>query len=794
VNLNQRANQDFWKAEEPTSSQGFTIDFKRVGYRAIRYWYIVLGILSLSLTFAWYKTRYATRIYPVSASIIIREREEISGGELLYKNAIVDPYRNYLNEPYILKSIPLIKRVIENHNFQVSFLEEGYVTSSEIYDQLPVDCEILSPVQNGTSFGFSVIDQDHYQLAASAEDQTGAQKFKFNDSINFQGVSLKMVRISNRNVEKWLGRRYQLVIGLPIQIAQSYSGRLQVNWAEQGAGVMNLSMSGPNPKKDIDFLVALTDEYQKYDLEKKNLAAERTISFINRQLEEISDSLQLVSAIMQKYNRELSVQENQGQAQLLFEKLSDLEKQKLEFDLKSKYYSYVEDYLKSTDSLNQVLLPAAMGITDPILNNLVSNMIELQSTVRLNRNNTNIENPLYQSSLRQVRRAQQDILEGIRSQRATDGIRTTSLKNQIQLLEKQLRLLPVTEQEKLEIRRNYSLLENLYVFLLQKRSEAAISKAANTSDIVPVNSPVAGGATSPKPFQNYIIALVVGIVLPILLFILMEIINNRVQSREDIHKFTTIPFMGGIGHNDTNLSLVVKGKPKSGISESFRALRSNLNFFVQNQTGKVFMITSSISGEGKTFTTINLASVFALSGRKTLIVGADMRRPKIFSDFGLSNEKGLSTYLSGMHKLEEVIQQTEIPNLFLVSGGPVPPNPSELLMTEKLTEFKKEALVEYDYIIFDTPPLALVTDAFVISNQVDHTVFVVRQNYTARDFLKSIQDYYSEGKLKNMSVLLNDIVKSGLGYGYGYGYQYGYAYQYGYGVRKRKDKGSYYED
>ncbi|MBN8650198.1 MAG: polysaccharide biosynthesis tyrosine autokinase [Cytophagales bacterium] len=790
---NLKANQDFWKANEP-ASQGFSIDFKRVSYRSLRYWYVVIGILAVSLTFAWYKTRYATRIYPVSASIIIREREEISGGELLYKNAIVDPYRNYLNEPYILKSIPLIKRVVENHHFQVSFLEEGYVTSSEIYEQLPVDCEVLSAVQNGVSFGFVVLDQEHYQLGNSAEDQGGVSKFRFNDSIFFRGMSLRITRVVNRNIEKWFGRKYQLNIGLPERISESYSGRLQVSWAEQGAGVMNLSMSGPNPKKDIDFLIALVDEYQRYDLEKKNLAAERTITFINRQLDEISDSLQLVSGIMQKYNRELSVQENQGQAQLLFEKLSDLEKQKLEFDLKSKYYAYIEDYLSSTDSLNQVLLPAAMGITDPILNGLVTRMIELQATVRLNRTKSNIENPLYQNSVKQVLRTQQDILEGIRSQRATDGIRTASLKNQIQLLEKQLRLLPVTEQEKLEIRRNYTLLENLYVFLLQKRSEAAISKAANTSDIVPINSPVAGGATSPRPFQNYVIALVVGIVLPIILFVLLEILNNRVQSREDIHKYTSIPFMGGIGHNDTDLSLVVKGKPKSGISESFRALRSNLNFFVQNQTGKVFMITSSISGEGKTFTTINLASVFALSGRKTLIVGADMRRPKIFSDFGLSNDKGLSTYLSGMHRLEEVIQQTEIPNLFLVSGGPVPPNPSELLMTERLNQFKGEALSQFDYVIFDTPPLALVTDAFVISNQVDHTVFVVRQNYTSRDFLKSIQDYYAEGKLKNMSVLLNDIVKSGLGYGYGYGYQYGYSYQYGYGIRKRKSGSGYYEE
>lgn len=785
---------DFWTGADPASGKNLTLDFKRVLYRAIRYWYFVVGILLLSLFIAWYKTRYAVRVYPVSASIIIREREEISGGELLYKNAIVDPYRNYLNEPYILKSFPLIQRVIEKHHFNVSFLEEGFVVISEVYDQLPLDCQANLNQVSGANFVFRVVDEDRYELQASAEPNSPRQTFSFNAPADFEGVSIQVKKVAGRNMKKWIGRTYRLIISSPEAMAQMYAVRLQVTWAELGAGVMNLAMKGPNPRKDIDFLNALIQEYQQFDLEKKNLAAERSIVFINRQLSEISDSLRLVSGLLQKFNRDRPLEESGAQAEALFDRLTELEGQKMEFELKSRYYAYIEKYLKNSDSLDQVLLPSAMGINDPVLSDRIGRMIELQALARLNRPRTQSENPLYQNTVRQIQSAQQDILEGIRTQRAGDAIRYSALNVQINLLEKQLRQLPATEQEKIEIKRNYALLENLYVFLLQKRSEAAISKAANTSDILPVNPPVMGGAISPKPVQNYLIAGIIGLILPFGIFILIELLNNRVQSREDVAKFTSIPFIGGIGHNDTGLNLVVKGKPKSGISESFRALRSNLNFFVQNQTGKVFMITSSISGEGKTFTTINLATVFALSGRKTLIVGADMRRPRIFTDLKLSNEKGLSTYLSGLNTFDEIIQQTEIENLWLVSGGPVPPNPSELLMTDKLSVFREEALKEFDYVIFDTPPLALVTDAFVISGQVDHTVFVVRQNYTPRDFLKSIQDYYAEGKLKQISVLLNDILKSGLGYGYGYGYQYGYSYPYGYGFGKRKNGSGYYEE
>jgi len=365
------------------------------------------------------------------------------------------------------------------------------------------------------------------------------------------------------------------------------------------------------------------------------------------------------------------------------------------------------------------------------------------------------------------------------------------LNNQLETIENQLNLLPASERQLISVQRNYSLLENLYVYLMQKSSEAKISEAANTSDIIPVNPPMKGGAISPKPGQNYALATGIGLLIPFALFVLFELLNNKIQSREDIDKVSSIPFVGGVGHNTTDNNLIVRDRPKSGVAESFRAIRSNLNYFTGNKTNRVFMVSSSISGEGKTFTTINLATVFALSGKHTLIVGADMRRPKIFEDFQMNNNTGLSTYLSGISEFNQIVQQTAIDNLFLVSGGPVPPNPSELLLNERFEEFIKTALAEFDFVIIDTPPLALVTDAFVISKFVDHTIFVMRQNYSPKEFVRSIDEFYRSGKLKNMSIMLNDIYKSGLGYGYGQGYTYNYGY--GYGNRNGNGNGYYDE-
>jgi capsular exopolysaccharide synthesis family protein len=359
-------------------------------------------------------------------------------------------------------------------------------------------------------------------------------------------------------------------------------------------------------------------------------------------------------------------------------------------------------------------------------------------------------------------------------------------------MEDQLSGYPAAERKYIGIRRNYSLLENLYIFLLQKRAEASISRAASTSDIVMVNPPMAGAPISPKPAQNYLIAGVSGLALPLLVFILMEIFNTRIQSKDDIERFTSIPFIGGVGHKTTPDNRSVLLSPKSAVAESFRALRSNLTYFLGDKQKATVLITSSISGEGKTFTTINLASVFALSGKKTLVLGADMRKPKLFGDFGLPNNTGLSTYLVGLKEFEGVVQKTAEPNLDLVSGGPVPPNPSELVLTGRMKKFFEEARQRYDYIIIDSPPLAIVADAFVLADHADHMIFVTRQDHTPKQLLKSLDEHYRNGRLKNISLLLNDIFKSGPGYGYGYSYGYGYGY--GYRYSKRKNGDGYYVD
>lgn len=783
---------NFFDQEIKHQPTGFTLDFKRVLARALRFWYVIVLSLAVSVIIAFYQTRYSERVYPVSASIVIRETQETAGAELLFKNSLIDPYRNYLNEPYIIKSYPLVEKVIRDLNFDVSFSREGYFMTTDAYSYMPVRAQWCNPLVNKAGILiFRLKNENQYSLQKFRDNFMSEKFYTLGDSIEYEGFSLCIKKLPNRSIKNFIDVPFILKVEDVQVLAGAYISRLNVEWAEEGSGVINLSINGTNPEKEIDFLNGLIASYGQLDLDKKNETAQRTIAFIKSQLLGIKDSLRRVEYQLERFGNSSRIKDMSADAQRLFSKVEVLELQQSELMIRKNYYDYLDEYLdKNESNLDQIILPSSVGLTDPVISSLLTRIVDLQLEMKLHLNSEKGNNPLVNAKMEKIREIKRDVKEALKTLKSTDKIKSDFLAKQFQSIERQLDSLPSSERQLIAVQRNYSLLENLYVFLMQKLSEASISEASNTSDITPVNPPMKGAIISPKPMQNYFLGALIGLLVPTMIFVLFELINNKVQSKEDIDKVTSIPFIGGVGHNASSSNLTVKEKPKSGLAESFRALRSNLNFFTGNQTKKVFMVSSSISGEGKTFTTINLATVFAMSGKKTLIVGADMRRPKIFQDFNRSNDLGLSTYLSGISTFDEVVQNTEIDNLFLISGGPVPPNPSELLLTNKFEEFVKKALVTFDFVLIDTPPLALVTDAFVMSKFVDHTVFVMRQNYSPKEFVHSINEYYQSGKIKNISILLNDIYKSGLGYGYGQSY----AYQYGHGYGYYGNQGGYYSD
>ncbi len=783
-------NKDFRYLATEDQGDVSLIDFKRVFFRILKNWYVLALCLSIALSLAFFKNRYADRIYQVSSSIMIKENNELAGGKFIYNNPLVNPYRNFFNELFLIQSYPLIESVVMEKRLNVEIVRRGSIKTTEVYGKLPLKLAIKNEVDEFTpELDLVILSSREYVLTyRNNREENEEKRFLFGEDVRFDGLKIRIDVVDEQKLSEFFYTKFTIFYRSPESTTKSYLGRLRASWAEEGASVIDLKITGNNPQKEIDFLNGLIANYQEYDLEKKNLAASKSIEFIENQLSSIRDSLKYFEVELQQFKNKNTMTDLGTEAARLFEKVELLESQRMELDLRKKYFSYLSDYLKNDQTVDQIILPSSVGLADPILSGLISDMIDIQMDLRLFQKD--VQNPVLNDKRKRMNEIRGNILESISTLSSTEKIKGNYLDQQIKNVERQLNHLPLTERQLVTIKRNYSLLENLYVFMMQKAAEAGISKASSISDIVIVNPPrQSGGAIQPQPLLNYTIAGLIGIVIPFIIFIAIELFNNKIQSREDIEKITQIPFVGGIGHKKQEDNLVVFEHPKSAIAESFRALRSNLNYFTSDKERKVFMITSSISGEGKTFTTINLATVLAWSGKKTCIVGADMRRPKMFKEFNLSNEVGLSTFLTGMSTLENSIFQTQVENLWMISSGPVPPNPSELLLTSKLAELIQEISKRFDYVVIDTPPIALVTDALVLSAHADHSIFLVRQNYTPKVMLRTIDDFYRKGTLKNLSVLFNDIYKSGPGYGYGGSYGYGYGY-YGYGSRYQ----SYYDD
>lgn len=758
-----------------------SLDIKRILSRIIRHWYIIVICLVLAWSVAFIINRYSDRVYPSQISILIKESEEVSGSaELLYNNPLIDPYRNFYNEVYIIKSIPLIQKVVENLNFMISFYKEGQIKISESYKNFPFVPVLLSDSATvpNRSYNFKILANGRFEILKENEPLV---KAAFNDSINLQGVKLVFVKDQNVVLDKFINEVYIFNIQNSIDLASSYASRLKIDWAEEGSSVVNLSLTGEVPEKNNDFLKELALVYNKNDLEKKVQTATRSIDFIEEQLSEIEDSLTIYEAKLESFKAQNYTTELDNRSLALIQRLEDLEAKRGEILLYQDYFNYLREYIKESEGkLDQVVLPSMVGVDDEVINNLLIQLIEVQNKIKQSPGHVESNNPLVKTAYSRMAELKRQILESIKNIERTQQITLREINSQINAIETQLNRLPSLQRRFITINRNYKFSEKLFDFLIQKRAEAGISKASSTSDIVVINPASSGGAIYPNVKKNYIIATLSGLGLPLLIFILLEFFNRRIQSREDIEKLTHIPFIGSVGHAKADSNLMVYNKPKSAMAEAFRAVRSNLNYFTENKDKKVFLITSSISGEGKTFTTINLATVFAFSGKKTLIIGADMRRPRIFGDFNLKNEVGLSTYLSDQISLDDAIQETFINNLSLLSAGPVPPNPSELLLKEKFYTLFDVLREQFDYILIDSPPLALITDALIMSNVADHIVYITRQNVTPKETLINIDDYYRSGKISNISILFNDIKKTGLGYGSGrgYGYYTGYGHEY----------------
>jgi tyrosine-protein kinase Etk/Wzc len=738
------------------------------------YWFII-GIIIAMFVARWYINHTMT-VYRTSATILVNERDEaplVDNSELLQGLGLPGGMKNLQNQIMILKSRALTENTLNQLPFEVEYYFKTIRNQLPVYPEVPIkvvsDKEI--PLPKDSEFSISFLDNKMFTLKSESDFFPFQKTASFEDTISVQGGSF-IIECLN---EKWLNenkdRKLYFVVFSRTRLINNYCNRLNVDLVSREGSILRMSLEGTNTAKDVDFLNKHIEGFQAISLNKKNTEAQRRIQFIDNQLVGVSDSLKLTETSLQQFRSSHRVMDLSAQGQSIIEQVTLLENEKARLNLEANYYDYLGDYLNKETSGEIPIIPITMGITDPGLTKLVNELAELQG--QLSTRGAGEMNPLQRNLEQRIRTTKDALRETLNGLKRRNSLARSENQEQINRANSQASTLPVTERQLLGFERKFKVTDELYTFLLETRSEQEMQKASNRADsevIDPADTRFSS-IVSPNRIMINLVGLFAGFILPLVIIFLNFLFNKKLKT-EDISRMTDIPIVGNIPHNGEKTNTVVLNYPNSTIAETFRLLRSRMQFFIKEAKAPVILITSTMPGDGKTFTAINLASAYSLLGKKTILVGFDLRKPKIFTDFNLDNEKGVSTWLIGKDNLKDIIKDTTFNNLSVVSAGPVPPNPSELTALEKTGELLKLLKESYDYIIIDSSPIGVVSDTFHLASMADSCLLVVRPGKTMRDVFENTLNELNASNIKGVSLVINDIQADSRHYGYGdkYGY------------------------
>lgn len=750
--------------------------------------WIILSVL-LALTIAFLILRYATPIYEVKGKVLVKQKNPYGDSKEKFGSILMLPEANtnLNNEIEILKSSSLALRTIKRLGLQISYSIKGNIRTSEAHiSDMPFRAVIDRVADSTKSYTFTVLPQDPTRFKLNESPTV----YHFNQHVILPEISFYLIPtyatlLTSANENQYIFS-WQPEDKLSLSLAKSINVL-----RSEGADVLNISLSTQNSKNGVDIINQYMNEYRLASMEDKKQIALYTAEFIDEQLDTIQRELGGVEQNLQRFREENKIFDVEGQSQLVFSELTDANKLLTEQQVKLRILDYLLNYISNPKNAAK-LVPSNLGIEEPSLVEQITayNKMQLEKETMLK--TTQPENPMVLNLETGIQKIREDITQNLQNVRQAYNLSINELSKKINSAGAGIESIPRKEKAMLEVTRRQNILQELYSFLLQKKLETAISSASTISDIkilepaVPNNTPI-----SPNKKSTYMFAFLIGLGLPVGIIMLRDYLNDKVQTKQDIVKATETPVLGELGHVEDAITLVVKQNERSYIAEQFRIIRSNLQYILPKQEKPVILITSSFSGEGKSFVSTNLTAVLSLSGKKTVVMEMDIRKPKIMQGLGMHARKGFSNYMIGNISVDEIIYEVpEVDNMYVIPCGPVPPNPGEMLLDAKLGELFKSLKERFDAIIIDSAPVGMVSDAIALAAYANASVYIVRHNYTLKKQLELIDSIYKQKKIPRPSIVINDINSSRGGYGNYYGYGYGYGY--GLGSSKKHNNG-YFE-
>ncbi|MFI5195535.1 MAG: polysaccharide biosynthesis tyrosine autokinase, partial [Chitinophagales bacterium] len=677
------------------------------------------------------------------------------------------------NEIELIKSRSTMFKVASELHLNVNYSIAGRVKSTQIYSNKPFEFLIADFIDAYYSCKVNILGPDNYELI---EGNGKVIHGKWDDTISLTSRKVVLKKTAAFTPDK---TQYTINV-IPMHVA---AGRynVDINSPGKSASFIALSMLDPIPERSVDIINKLMEVYAKSNVQSRNRISDSTMSFIDRRIDIVNAELSSIELSIDTFKQKHGIANMSAQSEQLVDAnttaLQNLGNQEVElYEIDA-----ISGYMNKKNDDKAIVLPASLlnnaGLAE-LKNKFNSLQFEIENSLIAN----TAENPVTQTLIKQRNEIKQNIVASLASSRIALQLQVDKTKKELAKISSNIRDVPKVERLALEYTRMQAIKQDLYIFLLKKREETAIEKAATVPDANPIDPAITIGIVSPNRSRVLMLSFLFGTIIPFGIIMLRRALNIRIINKSDILKLTTIPIIGEIGNNtDNEDSIAVRKNSRTVIAEQFRALRTNLQYFLTNKNDKVLMITSSMSGEGKSFIATNLSITLAMSGMKVVLVELDLRKPKISKTLNIENNIGFSNYAIGKAEFSDIIIPSGIePNLFIVPSGPIPPNPSELILLHRTEELFSYLRANFDYVILDTSPVGLVTDAQLLNRYADTTLYIVRQGRTYKQQLDIPNELYYNGKIPRLSLIINDVVAN-RGFAYGYGYEETYGYGYGYG-------------
>ena len=767
-------------------------------------WYFVVVALILSAVLSYLYSYKIPEVYGASTQILLKDKDTYNYQTAVYQNiGYVAAYGDIVNQKRVLTSYDMISRTLDKLDFDVSYYIIGRFKKTEAYGGMPFDVkiQILKPKLFEKPFDLHIVDAEHFELSYDRGAGIIKKVFPFDTDVadlddgDFTIRVNRLIAITPQKLEDLRGTDYQFVCHSRQFLVSRYIFGMTVENLEY-TSILEVRVEDEIPMRAKMFLDTISLEYINYTLKSEFDINDRTISYIDKQIDEVSGIMASYEDDMERFLNTKNILDLNKQEDQYYNELVKYDAQKREFELMIESLNSLEDYVVNIGE--EKLLPPSFYILndDVFLRNMLTELYGMQ----MSRNSLMFDatdvNPdiMKQDSVMALNRA--NLMMYLTNTRKAIEERIRDVEVQINDYTRLIKGVPANQRGLLNIRRKLNVNEKLYEFLLEKRANTVIAKAGIIPTTKVIERARGLGVVRPDKVKILYTFMVGGVLLSMMLVFVRVLFYDRVENAEQLRSTTHLPVFGEIiaSEKAEENYVVVDSDPKSAITESFRTVRTNLEYLPASDKGKVVMVTSYRPNEGKTFCSVNLSAILAKAGKKVLLLELDLHKPKVGSNLGMHAVQGLTNILVGKVPVGECVQPTQIENFSVILSGPTPPNASELVLSKHLPELFEWGRHHFDYVMVDTPPVGLITDALLMMRYVDATLFVINTRFANKDHIKNAVETANASTSKNFGFILNGVrmkksryyYNTNYGYGYRYAYGYGSGYGYGYGGRRKK--------